>query len=57
MNEIITKSITIVSDKMPPDNAFIEQELKNRSIKAIRWAITDVNKNELTLSVCGCFGA
>lgn len=51
MNEIISKTIKITSDKMPPSVDFIENEIKKLNMEPIRWAIVDVNNKELTLSV------
>ena len=50
---IISKEIKIVSPKMPPEVDFIEQEIKNRGIEPVRWAIVDIEDNKLTLSVSG----
>ncbi len=53
MNKIISETIKITSDKMPPDTSFIEQEIIKQGINPIRWAIVEINKNELTLNVSG----
>ena len=51
MNKIITKTIKILSDKMPPDVDFIENQLKEMNLNPIRWAIVDIQKNTLTINV------
>ncbi|MBO7672133.1 hypothetical protein J6S88_01865 [bacterium] len=33
------------------DNDYIENSLKNSGYTAIRWAITDINNSEITLTV------
>jgi len=33
------------------DNEVIEQELQKLGIDPLRWAVVEVNKNELTISV------
>lgn len=33
------------------DNLYIEQELKNLGLDIVRWAIVEIDKNTLTLSV------
>ena len=53
MNEVISKIIKIISPVMPPEVNFIEQEIINNGIEPLRWAIVDINNNELTLSVSG----
>ena len=51
MSEVISKTIKIAVDKLPPSVEFIENEIKKTGLDPLRWAITDVNKKELTLSV------
>ena len=51
MNEIISKTIKIKVDKLPPSVNFVENEIKKAGLKPLRWAIVDVNSKELTLSV------
>ena len=51
MSKVISKTIKIMADKMPPSVDFIENEIKKLNIEPIRWAIIDVNNKELTLSV------
>lgn len=51
--EVISKTIEIAVDKLPPKSNFIENEIRNRGIEPIRWAIVDINDNTLTLSVSG----
>ncbi len=41
----------IIKIKYTNDNLVIEQELKKLGIESLRWAIVEVNENELTLSV------
>ena len=38
---------------MPPSVEFIENEIEKQGIEALRWAIVEVNNNELTLCVSG----
>ena len=49
------KSITTANVKIPKienfDNEYIENYLKNRGYDLIRWAITGVNEQEITVSV------
>ena len=51
MKKIISKTIKIISDKMPPSVEFIENEIKKAGLEPIRWAIVDIKNKELTLSV------
>ena len=53
MSEIISKTITIITDKMPPSVDFIEKEIIKNKIEPLRWAIVDIKDNELKLSVSG----
>lgn len=50
---VISKTIKIISPKMPPDVDFIENEIKKFNIEPLRWAIVDIKNNELTISVSG----
>lgn len=47
------KIFKIKTDKLPPSVDFIENEIKQRGIDPVRWAIIDVKENMLTLSVAG----
>ena len=38
---------------MPPNIEFIESEIEKQGIEALRWAIVEVNNNELVLCVSG----
>ena len=51
--EIISKTITIKTEKLPPSVNFIENEIKKRGLEPVRWAIVEIEKNILTLSVSG----
>lgn len=53
MSEIISKTIKIITDKMPPSVDFIEKEIIKNKIEPLRWAIVDIKDNELKLSVSG----
>ena len=53
MNEVISKTININSPTMPPSVDFIENEIIKNKIEPLRWAIVDINQNNLTLSVSG----
>ena len=53
MQEVVSKTIKIKTDKLPPDIEFIEKEIKRSGIEPLRWAILDVEENVLTLSVSG----
>lgn len=51
--KIISETIKITLDELPPKTAIIEEEIKKQGIEPIRWAIVEVNGNELTLNVSG----
>ena len=53
MKKIISKTIKIISDNIPPKTDFIEKQILKNGITPLRWAITEINKNELTLNVSG----
>ena len=53
MSEVISKTIKIISPIMPPKVEFIEKEIIKNNIEPLRWAIVEVNKNKLTISVSG----
>ena len=53
MNKIVSKTIKIISPNMPPTVDFIENEIEKQGIEALRWAIIEANKNELTICVSG----
>ena len=53
MNKIISKIITIKADCLPPKVRFIENAIKDKRFNPIRWAIVEVDKNILTISVSG----
>lgn len=53
MSEIISKTIKIIIDKIPPSVDFIEKEIIKNKIEPLRWAIVDIKDNELKLSVSG----
>ena len=53
MGEIISKTIKIISPNMPPNIDFIEKEIEKQGIEALRWAIVEVSKNELTICASG----
>lgn len=48
--QIISKSIEIKA-KLPVDNDFIEARLAEMGIKPVRWAITKVEGEILTISL------
>ena len=50
---IITKTIKIKSNKLPPDVDFIINEIKAQGLDPVRWAIVEVMENELTINVSG----
>jgi len=50
---VISKIIKINSPAMPPNIDFIESQIEAQGMEALRWAIVDVNENELTISVSG----
>ena len=50
---VVSKTIKIISPNMPPNVEFIESEIEKQGIEALRWAIVEVNNNELTLCVSG----
>ncbi len=51
MSEIISKTIKITADKIPPSTEFIESEIRKLNLEPVRWAIVDINNKELTLNV------
>ena len=51
MDKIISKTIKIKSDKMPPNADFIENEIKKLGFEPIRWAIVEINDKELTINI------
>lgn len=51
--KIIDTVLKFNSGTMPPKNDFIEQKIRQEGIDPIRWAIIDINGNELTISVAG----
>lgn len=53
MNKIITETIKIKCDTLPPKVDFIEKEIKRAGFEVLRYSIVDVKDNELTLSVSG----
>ena len=53
MSEVISKTIKIKTDKLPPEIGFIEEEIIKSGFEPLRWAIVDVEDNLLTLSVSG----
>ena len=53
MSEVISKTLKIKSPTMPPNVDFIEQEIFKNNIEPLRWAIVEVEENELTISVSG----
>ena len=50
---IISKTLTIKTEKMPPKVDFILSEIRKQKIEPIRWAIVDIQKDNLILSVSG----
>ncbi|MBR2069147.1 MAG: hypothetical protein IJ877_05220 [Candidatus Gastranaerophilales bacterium] len=50
---IISETITIKTDKLPPEVDFIEEQITQHGFKPVRWAIVDVKDNEILLSVSG----
>ena len=53
MSEVVSKIIKIISPVMPPNVEFIESEIEEQGIEALRWAIVEAGKNELTICVSG----
>ena len=53
MSEVISKTIKIKTEMLPPNVEFIEQEIIKSGLEPLRWAIVDVKDKELTLSVSG----
>ncbi len=52
-NSIISKTIKIQSDKLPPEVDFIEKQIKLQGLNPVRWAIVDIKEKDLVLSVSG----
>ena len=53
MSEVISKTIKIKTEKLPPEVDFIENEIIKSGLEPLRWAIVEVEDNLLTLSVSG----
>ena len=53
MSEVISKTIKIKTDKLPPEVKFIEEEIIKSGLEPLRWAIVEVEGDILTLSVSG----
>lgn len=53
MNKVISKTIKIKSEIMPPKVSFIEEQIAKSGLEPLRWAIVEINQNELTLNVSG----
>jgi len=53
MSEVISKTIKIKTEKMPPCSAFIEQQIIKAGLEPLRWAIVEVDKDELVLNISG----
>ena len=51
--KIVDKIIKLKSDIMPPKNSFIEDKIRLLGIEPIRWAIIEIQNDELTLNVTG----
>ncbi len=51
--EVISKTIKIQTNSLPPKVDFIEKQIELSGIEPLRWAITDIEDNILTLSVSG----
>ena len=51
--EVISRTIKIEAQTMPPEVKFIEKKIEEHGIEPLRWAIVDINGNELTLCVSG----
>ncbi len=52
-NKIISKTIQIKCDNLPPEVDYIEEQIRIQGLIPVRWAIVDINKNELFVSVSG----
>ena len=50
---VISKTIKIKADFLPPKIEFIEQEIIKQGIEPLRWAIVEVENNEITVCVSG----
>ena len=53
MKSVISDTILIKSPTMPPSADFIEEQIKNKGIEPLRWAIVDIKDNNLTVSYSG----
>ena len=51
--KIISKTIKINSPKLPPEVNFIEEQIKIQGLEPVRWAIVEIQANELFVSVSG----
>jgi len=52
-NKIISKTIIIKVNSLPPETEYIEAQIKAQGIEPIRWAIIDINDNNLVVSTSG----
>lgn len=50
---VISKTIKIKTKSLPPQIEFIEQEIIKQGIEPLRWAIVEVENNEITICVSG----
>ena len=55
MNQIISKTIKIKCEFLPPKVDFIEEQIKSQGLEAVRWAIVGIEDNILILSVSGFY--
>ena len=53
MNGIISKIIKIEAQKLPPSVEFIEKQILSQGLEPLRWAIVEINGNELLISASG----
>ena len=53
MGKIISKTIKIISKELPPKTDFIIEQIRNKGMEPVRWAIVEIETNELTLNVSG----
>jgi len=52
-NKIVSEIIVIYSEIMPPSVDFVISQIRKQGFEPIRWAIVNVEGNNIKLSVSG----
>ena len=53
MSKIISETIKIISESIPPTTDFIINQIRLNGFEPVRWAIVEIKGNELTLNISG----